>query len=209
MTAQPPDDGGARPVSEQHAGEGTSCTDCGPKGWWRTGSIDPDGSTTATCGRCGKMHSYPAKVSSPQPQHAGEHSPEPWTVARYTSHVGYSIWSAEDGCIAERWYPAELTDADNKRMTANAALIARAPALQAENRAQAERIADLELFVRFTRDNSEHAAPLHVLDEPGYGAGWIVYYHDERELFIPDDGTGLPALTDMSRSALRESGVGK
>lgn len=48
----------------------------------------------------------------------------PWEIARYTNHVGFSIWADGAGCIAERWYPSEREDAP---IEANSKLIACAP----------------------------------------------------------------------------------
>ncbi len=59
------------------------------------------------------------------------HTPGPWEIARYTNYEGYSIWGAEIGCLAERWYATRLSAEQNMEMGANAALIAAAPALLA------------------------------------------------------------------------------
>lgn len=51
------------------------------------------------------------------------HSPLPWTVERYTNYVGWSIWSGNRGCIAERWYDREQSQPYGDEITANAKLI--------------------------------------------------------------------------------------
>lgn len=63
---------------------------------------------------------------------------------------------------------------------------------------------DLALFVRSTQENYEHAAPLHVTNEPQLGHGWAIYYHDDRYLFIPEGPDGLPILTPEIRAELRK-----
>jgi hypothetical protein len=50
----------------------------------------------------------------------------PWGIAQYENYVGFSIWAAGVGCIAERWWPAEEK---NVPIEANAHLIAAAPEL--------------------------------------------------------------------------------
>ena len=67
------------------------------------------------------------------------HTPGPWEVNRYSNYEGYSISAEKRGCLAERWYPAELDEQENAEMAANARLIAAAPEmLEALKGAQAQ-----------------------------------------------------------------------
>ena len=60
------------------------------------------------------------------------HTPGDWELNAYSNYIGFSIFGHGIGCVAERWYPAELSESDNEQMEANSALIAAAPMLLAK-----------------------------------------------------------------------------
>ena len=48
----------------------------------------------------------------------------PWSPARYSNFSGWSIYgSGMSGCIAERWYPGEVSDSQNAEMIATSSLL--------------------------------------------------------------------------------------
>jgi Lar family restriction alleviation protein len=130
-----------RPVSEQHAGEARPCPFCGSDTysegeapnhemgnfhvWCKCGARGPDESDTAAA-----LSAWNRRAPSPQPQHAGEHSPEPWTYDEQSGEVRDA-----HGCEIANFYDCDHATAGDgyANMRRIADLSARAPALQAEN----------------------------------------------------------------------------
>jgi hypothetical protein len=92
-----------------------------------------------------------------------KHTPGPWEISWYTNYTGYSIWGKDIGCLAERWYPSELSEKGNTEMLANALLIAAAPRMYDALKKSAD-----EYDYCFVCDN--HPSSGHSKDCPLYEA---------------------------------------
>jgi hypothetical protein len=58
-----------------------------------------------------------------------KHTPGPWKISKYINYIGFSVWAADRGCIAERWYDKTQDKPYGDELNANAQLISAAPDL--------------------------------------------------------------------------------
>lgn len=189
-------------MSEQHAGEAMSCNGHS----YHVFTLGAD-----CCSLCGYRRYAPAKLPSPQPQHAGEHSPEPWTVNTP------NLIDLVDAEVASARTPGhkDFADACHAELTA---LIARAPALQAENAKLREALrlvhdwrglcddGPVETFDRIARDFNRDTGFLR----PGKDTPASMGYFDETKRRASwDEWTKRKndEVDEAIRSALREGGA--
>lgn len=50
----------------------------------------------------------------------------PWEVQRYTNYIGWGVYAANRGCIAERWYDTEQDEPYGSELNANSVFVANA-----------------------------------------------------------------------------------
>jgi hypothetical protein len=132
----------------------------------------------------------------------------PWSVARYTNYLGYSIFAdPPTGCIAERWYDNEQQAPYKEQIGGNAQFIAHArtdiPDLLSEiKRLRGELNSNLRKFIDYPND------PFYKF-HPDYG--WLA--KDTCESITEDVGQLRAQLSDaqaalkVSQDALREHAV--